>query len=30
MEDYEQFFARELTQAQNIIHITMTRGTSNG
>lgn len=29
MEDYEQFFARELTRAQNIIHITMTRGTSN-
>lgn len=29
VEDYEQFFARELTRAQNIIHITMTRGTSN-
>lgn len=29
MADYEQFFARELTRAQNIIHITMTKGTSN-
>lgn len=29
MEDYEQFFAKELTRAQNVIHITMTRSTSN-
>ena len=30
VEDYERFFAQKLTEAQNIIHITMARHTSQG
>ena len=30
VEDYERFFAQNLTEAQNVIHITMARHTSQG
>ena len=30
VEDYEKFFAERLTEAQNIIHITMAKHTSQG
>ncbi len=30
VEDYEKFFAEKLTEAQNIIHITMAKNTSQG